>query len=125
MASTTPTLVGSVTTIIYEAAEAPPARRRLAWIGMLIVDASHRGQGLGPRLLVPLPDELSDETAAERAALIFGLQNFSLSYSTPRDIESISREAIKRATGSRARSDFQIETMNAAADNVAPPAATI
>ena len=56
-------------------------------------------RSVGPRLLVPLPDDLSDEVAAERAALIFGLQNFSLSYSTPRDIESISREAIKRATG--------------------------
>src|SRR6202167_3604050 len=60
-------------------------------------------RSVGPRLMVQLPDELSDETAAERAALIFGLQNFSLSYSTRRDIESISREAIKRATGSTAR----------------------
>src|SRR6266481_3244376 len=66
-------------------------------------------RSVGPRLLVPLPDELSDETAAERAALIFGLRNFSLSYSTPRDIESISREAIKRATGSKART-FAVRT---------------
>jgi thiamine biosynthesis protein ThiI len=60
-------------------------------------------RSVGPRLLVELPDELSDETAADRAALIFGLQNFSLSYATPRDIESITREAIRRATGSKAR----------------------
>jgi thiamine biosynthesis protein ThiI len=66
-------------------------------------------RSVGPRLLVPLPDELSDEVAAERAALIFGLQNFSLSYSTPRDIESISREAIKRATGSKAKT-FAVRT---------------
>ena len=66
-------------------------------------------RSVGPRLLVPLPDDLSDEVAAERAALIFGLQNFSLSYSTPRDIESISREAIKRATGSKART-FAVRT---------------
>src|SRR6202162_6730362 len=60
-------------------------------------------RSVGPRLLVPLPDELSDQTAAERAALIFGFQNFSLSYSTPRGVESISSEAIKRARGSTAR----------------------
>src|SRR5271170_4869615 len=66
-------------------------------------------RGVGPRLLVPLPDELSDETAAERAALIFGLQNFSLSHSTQRDIESIAREAIRRATGSKART-FAVRT---------------
>src|SRR5580704_17133629 len=66
-------------------------------------------RSVGPRLMVQLPDELSDETAAERAALIFGLQNFSLSHSTPRDIESIAREAIKRATGSKART-FSVRT---------------
>src|SRR5277367_3764135 len=66
-------------------------------------------RSVGPRLLVPIPDELSDEVAAERAATIFGLQNFSLSYSTPRDIESISREAIKRATGSNAKT-FAVRT---------------
>src|SRR5208282_6141816 len=38
-------------------------------------------RSVGPRLMTQIPDELSDETAAERAALIFGLQNFSLSYS--------------------------------------------
>jgi thiamine biosynthesis protein ThiI len=63
----------------------------------------------GPRLMVPLPDDLSDETAAERAALIFGLQNFSLSYSVPPDIESITREAIRRATGNRAKT-FRVRT---------------
>ena len=66
-------------------------------------------RSVGPRLLVPIPDEISDEIAAERAALIFGLQNFSLSYSTPRDIESISREAVKRATGNKART-FAVRT---------------
>ena len=66
-------------------------------------------RSVGPRLMVQLPDELSDEIAAERAALIFGLQNFSLSHSTPRDIESIAREAITRATGSKART-FAVRT---------------
>jgi thiamine biosynthesis protein ThiI len=66
-------------------------------------------RSVGPRLLVQLPDELDDDTAAERAGLIFGLQNFSLSHATARDIESIAREAIKRASGSRART-FAVRT---------------
>ena len=66
-------------------------------------------RSVGPRLLVQLPEALGDEVAAERAALIFGLQNFSISYATPRDIESIAREAIKRATGSRAKT-FAVRT---------------
>ena len=66
-------------------------------------------RSVGPRLIVELPDELSDGTAAERAALIFGLQNFSISYAAPRDIESITREAIARATGSKART-FAVRT---------------
>jgi thiamine biosynthesis protein ThiI len=66
-------------------------------------------RSVGPRLLVPLPDTLSDEIASERAALIFGLQNFSLSHATERDVPSMSREAIKRATGSRAKT-FAVRT---------------
>ncbi len=66
-------------------------------------------RSVGPRLLVQLPDALSDEVAAERAALIFGLQNFSLSHATERDVPSMSREAIKRATGSRAKT-FAVRT---------------
>ncbi|HYB90003.1 MAG TPA: tRNA uracil 4-sulfurtransferase ThiI [Candidatus Binataceae bacterium] len=53
----------------------------------------------GPRILVELPDDLSDAVAAERAALVFGLQNFSLSHSVPLDIAAIEREAIERARG--------------------------
>jgi tRNA uracil 4-sulfurtransferase len=66
-------------------------------------------RSVGPRLLVQLPDALSDEVAAERAALIFGLQNFSLSHATERDVPSMSREAIMRATGSRAKT-FAVRT---------------
>lgn len=66
-------------------------------------------RSVGPRLMVQLPEVLSDEIAAERAALIFGLQNFSLSHATARDIASMSREAIKRATGSRAKT-FAVRT---------------
>ena len=66
-------------------------------------------RSVGPRIIVQLPDDVSDATAAERAALIFGLSNFSLSYSTPRDLASITREAIARATGSRAKT-FRVRT---------------
>jgi thiamine biosynthesis protein ThiI len=66
-------------------------------------------RSVGPRLLVQLPEILSDEIASERAALIFGLQNFSLSHATERDVASMSREAIKRATGSRAKT-FAVRT---------------
>ena len=66
-------------------------------------------RSVGPRLLVQLPETLSDEIAAERAALLFGLQNFSLSHATDRDVASMSREAIKRATGSRAKT-FAVRT---------------
>ena len=66
-------------------------------------------RSVGPRIIVQLPDEVSDATAAERAALIFGLSNFSLSYSTPRDLASITREALARATGSRAKT-FRVRT---------------
>ena len=66
-------------------------------------------RSLGPRVMVQLPDQLSDERAAERAALIFGIQNFSLSYAVPRDLESIAREAIKRASGNTAKT-FRVRT---------------
>ncbi len=66
-------------------------------------------RSVGPHLMVQIPDELSDDAAAERAALIFGLQNFSISRATPRDIDSIAREAIKRASGSNART-FAVRT---------------
>ena len=66
-------------------------------------------RSVGPRLLVQLPESLTDEIASERAALIFGLQNFSISYATDRDVAAMSREAIKRATGSRAKT-FAVRT---------------
>lgn len=66
-------------------------------------------RSVGARLMVQLPEALSDEIAAERAALIFGLQNFSLSHATARDVASMSREAIKRATGSHAKT-FAVRT---------------
>ncbi len=60
-------------------------------------------RSIGPRLTVALPEEMSDDLAADRAATIFGLQNFSISRAVPRDIESIAREAILRASGNPAK----------------------
>lgn len=51
-------------------------------------------RGEGPRLLVELPDEIPENVVRERAALIFGLQNFSISRPVPLDIEAIKREAV-------------------------------
>jgi tRNA uracil 4-sulfurtransferase len=55
----------------------------------------------GPRILVQLPVELTDEAAAERAALLFGLQNFSISHAVPLDIDTIKRQAVAIAAGSQ------------------------
>ena len=57
----------------------------------------------GPRIIVQLPAEISDEVAAERAALIFGLQNFSISYPVGLDIETIKRQAVATAADAQAK----------------------
>jgi tRNA uracil 4-sulfurtransferase len=70
-------------------------------------------RGEGPRLIVELPDEIDEEVAAERAALLFGLQNFSLSRPVARDIEEIKREAITIARAHRSVSSFRVRTTRA------------
>lgn len=65
-------------------------------------------RGEGPRLIVELPDEVDDAIAAERAALIFGLQNFSISRALPREIEALEREAIAIAQARPAAASFRI-----------------
>jgi tRNA uracil 4-sulfurtransferase len=66
----------------------------------------------GPRLMVELPDELSDDVAAERAAFLFGVQNFSLSHPVALDIEALKREAVAAARGKPAKT-FRISTRRA------------
>ena len=66
----------------------------------------------GPRLMVELPDELSDEVAAERAACLFGVQNFSLSHPVALEIEALKREAVAAARGKPAKT-FRISTRRA------------
>jgi tRNA uracil 4-sulfurtransferase len=57
----------------------------------------------GPRLITQLPEQISDAVAAERAALIFGLQNFSISHAVALDIEAIKRLAVAIAAGMQAQ----------------------
>jgi thiamine biosynthesis protein ThiI len=73
-------------------------------LGALFADyrfAAMRSQG--PRIIVQLPAEITDEMAAQRAALIFGLQNFSISHSVALDIESIKRQAVAIAASAQAK----------------------
>jgi tRNA uracil 4-sulfurtransferase len=62
----------------------------------------------GPRLMVELPDEIDERTAAERAALLFGLQNFTLSRSIPRTLEEITREALAVARAHPEAASFRV-----------------
>ena len=70
-------------------------------------------RGEGPRLIVELPEEIDEAVAAERAALLFGLQNFSLSRPVARDIEEIKREAIAIARAHRSAGSFRVRTTRA------------
>jgi thiamine biosynthesis protein ThiI len=70
-------------------------------------------RGEGPRLIVELPEEIDEAVAAERAALLFGLQNFSLSRPVARDIEEIKREAIAIARAHRGAGSFRVRTTRA------------
>ncbi len=70
-------------------------------------------RGEGPRLIVELPAEMDEEVAAERAALIFGLQNFSLSRPVARDIEAIKREAVAIAHAHAGAGSFRVRATRA------------
>src|SRR6266852_6395705 len=71
-----------------------------------------RGEGL--RLMVELPAHIADEVVRERAALLFGLQNFSLSRRVDNEIGLITRAAVAAAarSGSAART-FRVTTRRA------------
>lgn len=72
-------------------------------------------RGEGPRLLVELSDEVPENVVRERAALIFGLQNFSISRPVPLDMEAIKREAvmIARSESADAFRTFRISARRA------------
>ncbi|HUY29015.1 MAG TPA: tRNA uracil 4-sulfurtransferase ThiI [Candidatus Binataceae bacterium] len=68
-----------------------------------------RMRGEGPRVIAEIPDAVADATVIERTARVFGIQNFSLSYQVPLELEAIKREAIARARAHPARS-FRVTT---------------
>ncbi|HXD91040.1 MAG TPA: THUMP domain-containing protein, partial [Candidatus Binataceae bacterium] len=71
-----------------------------------------RGEGL--RLMVELPAHIPDAVAEERAALLFGLQNFSLSRRVANEIESITPAALAAATRSNGGArTFRVTTRRA------------
>src|SRR5262249_41710988 len=70
-------------------------------------------RGEGPRLIVELPADIDEAVAAERAALLFGMQNFSLSRAVPRDIEEIKREAIAIARAHPSAASFRVRATRA------------
>jgi thiamine biosynthesis protein ThiI len=67
----------------------------------------------GPRLIVALPERLSDTVAADRAALLFGLQNFSISRSVRLQLEDFKRDAIALALLNPDAHSFRIATRRA------------
>jgi len=66
-------------------------------------------RGEGPRMIVELPDELDEAIVRERAALMFGLQNFSIARPVALTPEALKRGAVEAARGQNARS-FRIRT---------------
>ena len=66
----------------------------------------------GPRLIIEIPAGVSDELVNERAAWLFGFQNFTISRPVPLDMEAIKREAVAAAQGHRAKT-FRIAARRA------------
>lgn len=64
----------------------------------------------GPRMLVELPEEMTDAVAAERAALVFGLQNFSIGRRVALDLDTLKRESITAATRVQNVRTFRVRT---------------
>jgi thiamine biosynthesis protein ThiI len=68
--------------------------------------------GEGPRLLIELPDEVSDELVRERAARLFGFQNFTISRPVPLEMEALKQAAVAAARGHQVKT-FRISTRRA------------
>ncbi len=58
----------------------------------------------GATLEVELPEEVSDEAISERAALVFGMQNFSIARAASPQLDSITRAALEMVEGINAAS---------------------
>ena len=66
----------------------------------------------GPRLIIEMPAAIPEALMRERAALLFGFQNFTVSHPVALEIEALKREAVAAARGYRART-FRISTRRA------------
>jgi thiamine biosynthesis protein ThiI len=71
-----------------------------------------RIRGEGPRLIIEIPQGVADGLLLERAALLFGFQNFTISYPVPREIEALKTAAVAAARGTSAKT-FRIRTRRA------------
>ena len=71
-----------------------------------------RIRGEGPRLIIEMPAAIPDDLVCERAALLFGFQNFTVSRPVPLEIEELKRAAVALARGHRAKT-FRIATRRA------------
>jgi tRNA uracil 4-sulfurtransferase len=71
-----------------------------------------RIRGEGPRLIIEIPRGVADGLVLERGALLFGFQNFTISYPVPREIEALRRAAVAASRGTRAKT-FRIRTRRA------------
>ncbi|HTT77819.1 MAG TPA: THUMP domain-containing protein, partial [Candidatus Binataceae bacterium] len=71
-----------------------------------------RIHGEGPRLLIELPDGISEALVRERAELVFGFQNFTISRPVAREIEALKQAAVTAARGHEVKS-FRISTRRA------------
>src|SRR5712692_8054411 len=66
-------------------------------------------RGEGPRLIAELPDEITDPLVIERAARVFGLQNFTISREAPLEITAI-RDAVVASVKNLSAGSFRIKT---------------
>src|SRR5262249_21681350 len=70
----------------------------------------------GPRIIIRLPAQITDEVALERAVLVFGLQNVSISHAVPLEIEAIKHKAVAIAAEAQAKtpnSSFRVTARRA------------
>lgn len=68
--------------------------------------------GEGPRLLIELADDINEAVVRERAELVFGFQNFTISRPVPLEIEALKQAAVAAARAHRVKS-FRISTRRA------------
>jgi thiamine biosynthesis protein ThiI len=71
-----------------------------------------RIHGEGPRLLIELPGGISEALVCERAKLVFGFQNFTISRPVPLEIEAVKQAAVAAARGHEVKS-FRVSTRRA------------